>query len=102
MEVTLKIKDNLYKEIVIPPKNEGGESIVKRKLIKKNVLTNITLDTNDIITTSDLLNNKGNIIKNYCKIHVKEVGPIVVNHSREYINSIKTHKYNQIGFRTKH
>ena len=101
MELTLKIKDNLYNEILIPPKKEGAEPTVKRKLIKRNVITHITIDSNDILTTSDLLSSKGTILKNYCKIHIKEVGPIIVNHTREQINKLKKHNARTIGFRQK-
>ena len=72
-----------------------------RKLIKRNVLTNLNIDTNDIISISDVLNNKGSILKNYCRIHIKEIDPVIVNHSREYISNIKQHKFNQIGFKQK-
>lgn len=92
MEVILKIRDNLYQE------SEDGKT---RKLIKRNVLTNLNIDTNDIISISDVLNNKGSILKNYCRIHIKEIGPVIVNHSREYISNIKQHKFNQIGFKQK-
>lgn len=94
MEIILKIKDNLYKE------SEDGKI---RKLIKKNVITNLNVDTNDILTISDCLNNKGNVIKNYCRIHLREVGPVIVNHSREQISKLKQSRYNhnQIGFKQK-
>ena len=89
MEITLKIKDNLYQE------SADGKS---RKLIKRNVISNINVDTNDILTTSDILNNRGNIYKHYCRIHLKEVGPIIVNHSREQITKLKQHNARPIGF----
>lgn len=101
MEITLKIKDNLYNEIVIPPKKEGIEPVIKRKLIKKNAVTHITIDSNDIITISDLLNSRGTILKNYCKVYIKEVGPIIVNHTRDQINKLKKPHagFTKIGFR---
>lgn len=90
MEIILKVKDNLYTE------SEDGKT---RKLVKKNILTSLHIDSNDIIGISDVLNNKGNILKNYCRIHIKEIGPVVVNHSRDYISNIKQPKFKQIGFK---
>jgi len=84
------MKDNYYQE------HPDGKH---RRLIKRNVVTNITLDTNDIVTINDVLSNRGNILKNYCRIYLKEVGPIVVNHSREQVDILKKTKLNQIGFK---
>ena len=90
MEVTLKIKDNLYRE------SPDGK---RKKIIKRNAVSNITLDTSDIMATSDLLNTKGNILKNYCRLHIKEIGPVIVNHSREQINKLKQNNARPIGFK---
>ena len=90
MEVTLKIKEHLYQE------SEDGKS---RKIIKRNAISYLNIETNDILTIGDLLNNKGNIVKSYCRLHLREIGPVIVNHSREYVSKLKIHKTNQIGFR---
>lgn len=93
MEVTLKIKDNLYTD-----PDESGRS----KLIKKGCVTNLIVDTNDIITIGELINEKGKILKSYSRLHIKEAGPIVVNHSVDYIKKLKTPTLNKIGFKQKH
>ena len=93
MEVDLKIKENYYKE------SPDGKN---KTLIKKNVVSGITIETSDILAISDLLSYRGNILKNYCRIHLKEIGPVVVNHSREQINKLKKSKTNAIGFKQKH
>lgn len=99
MEVTLKIKDNVYEEI---EEQVEDKILVKRVLVKKNVITNLNIDTNDILLITDHINSKGNIKKNYCRIHLKEVGQILVNHSRQYVSNLKQHKFNAIGFKQKH
>lgn len=91
MEVQLKIKDDLYGE-----STDGGKT--RGKLIKKNIITSLTINTNDILSVSDILSNKGSVLKNFCRIHIREVGPVIVNHSHEYINKIKQHNARPIGF----
>ena len=96
MEIVLRIKDNVYDEI---EKQVGDKIFVKRKLVKKNVITNLNIDTNDILLISDHLTHKGSISKNYCRVHLKEVGQILVNHSRQYVSNLKQPKLNVIGFK---
>ncbi len=92
MEVTLKMKDNLYAESPDDGKTKGI-------LIKKNIQTTLTINTNDILIVTDVLDKKGKVLKSFCRLHIRELGPIIVNHSHEYINKIKQHNARPIGFK---
>ena len=78
MKITLTVKDNYYKDTTDK----------KQKLIKRNVRSNIIINTDDIIMISECLSNRGNVLKNFCRIHIREIGDIIVNHSRKEIVKI--------------
>lgn len=92
MEVTLQTKDHIWSE----PNKKG-----KRKLLKRNVITKITVDINDIITIGELVDESGKLLKDYSRIHIKEAGPMIVNHSVDYLKKIKGSIRTQIGFKQK-
>ncbi len=94
MMVEIKQIFNLYDE------NDKG----KKKLIKKNILIKRQVNVNDISNPSQIINDKGSIVKKKCKIYVKDVGELIINHSYEYISDLIMNKgksKQQIGFKIK-
>lgn len=79
--IELRIKEDLYSE----PQREGD----RRKLIKKGVITKVKPYLEDIRLIGTVVNNKGIEAKNYCKIYVRDIGFIVVNHSYAEIDEIQ-------------
>lgn len=92
MEIKLKMKDDIYRDL------KDGKT---KKLIRKNVESCMNININDIIAISDLINDKGRVDKNYCRIYIREVGPVIINHSRQYMEKLKNNinKTNAIGFK---
>ena len=90
MRVELKIITDLYSD-----PDEKGRS----KILKKNIKTRISLDTDMFEAPTELFNSRGNVIKNRCKIHIRDIGPMILNHSYEEIAKIKNQQYKPIlGF----
>ena len=85
---------NLYDE------DEKG----KKKLIKKNIILKRQVNINDISNPSQIIGTKGAVVKKKCKIYVKDVGELIINHSYEYISDLINNKgknRQQIGFKIK-
>jgi len=71
-----------------------------KKLIKRNVIRKILVNIFDIRNPREILNKKGDIIKTACEITIKDFGDIVVNHSYDYIKSLKEEESKtEIGFK---
>ncbi len=91
--VTLTVITDLYSD---PDKNG------KEKLIKRGIKTKMNIDTDHFDMCTQIINTKGDIVKNKCRILVRDYGPIVVNHSWEEINDLKNetkHRTQIKGFR---
>jgi hypothetical protein len=93
MLVELILKNDIYSE----PKTPEG----KVRIVKKNVITKMTCDPEiDISLPSEIVDNKGKVIEDMCKIYLKSIGEVVVNHSYKYIvNLIKVKEQKKIGFK---
>lgn len=75
----------------------------KEKLLKKGIRVKQSININDIISWDQIFNSKGTVLKNKCRIYVKDLGPVIVNTSTEEIQKLKdeNHKLNKrpsIGF----
>ncbi len=80
MIVELKMSNDIWSE------DKHG----KEKLIKKGVVTSCEIDTDLITFCCEVLNGKGNVIKNRCKIIMRGSDqPLVVNHSYRYISDLR-------------
>jgi len=60
----------------------------KNKVIKKNCIVRYLLDTDDIQYPQEVLNSKGGVVKNRCRIYVKGLDTLVVSHGYEYIKNL--------------
>ncbi len=87
MELKLQVHMNMY---------SGPEG--KEKLVKRNIPTWYYVDSDSIIAHHEILNTKGNIHKSKCKIFIRDIGGIIVNHSAEYIQKAKETEKQPIGF----
>lgn len=81
--IELKIKENLYNDV------EGKKPV----LIKKNVTSIVKPYIEDIRLIGTVLSNRGKELKNFCKIYVRDIGFLVVNHSYKELDNIQ-HEYN--------
>lgn len=72
---------NKIEDIYTPPDSTG-----KQKLLSKNLISKIILETNQI-QPSEFINQKGKIVKNKCT--VKYLGEyIILNHSYEEVKKL--------------
>ena len=78
--VTLTVLTDLYTD---PDKNG------KERLIKKDIKTLMNIDIDHLEMPTQIINTKGSIVKNKCRIVLRDYGPLVVNHSWEEINELK-------------
>lgn len=78
MKIEVKIKSSLYTD----PDEKG-----KQKLIKRNIITKRIINVDDKTAVEEVIDNKGKILKNCCRIFTREE-PIVVNHNYEYIKNL--------------
>jgi len=95
MLLEFKTKVDLYSE----PKSEKD----KPRLIKKGIIIKHQWDIDDVSKPEQILNSKGSIIKNKCRVFVKNYGDVVIEHSYEYICALKeqnhkTTRRTPIGF----
>jgi len=98
--IELRIKEDVYQETPAPTKD--NPEAFKRKLIKKGAVTKVKPYLEDIRLIGTVINNKGAIAKNFCKVYVRDVGFIVVNHSYEELDQIQElgHRPEQsVGFK---
>lgn len=58
------------------------------KLIKKNIIIKHYIDTDDMRTPQEIFNSRGNIQKKRCKVFIKDIGPVIVEHSYNEIKSL--------------
>lgn len=96
----LKVLENLFKEIV--SKGPDNQDTVKEKLVKKDVITLMECDPDEITGVKELLTKTGKKYKHRCIVNHKQIGMIVVNHSfEETINLLKPRERVIIkGFKT--
>ncbi len=90
MEIELNIKTDIY----------SHKNPKKPVLIKRNQIAKISTYTEDILLVKQIFTNKGEVDKSYCSLTIKDLGEIVVNHSYDYVRSIRDSK-TQIGFNYK-
>lgn len=94
--VELTVSSNLYSE---PDKNN------KQKLIKKDILTKLSVYIYDIEAHEEVFDQKGKLLKNSCRIHHKNIGTLVVNATYNDILSLKNKQHNPqskfVGFNSK-
>lgn len=76
MQLRLSVPINLYSE------DKKG----KEKLIKRNACTYFYIDSDLILSYQEVLNTKGNVYKNRCKIYIRSLDPIIVQHSIKDLN----------------
>jgi hypothetical protein len=95
--VELKVKFDIYSE----PKSTNE----KPKVIKKGVIAKICCNPeSDLFTPCEVVNNKGNVVKNECSVVVKDRGQLIVNHSYEEVKKMiygEEELINPIGFKIK-
>ena len=78
--INLKVISNLYSD----PDESGND-----RLIKKGIKTLINVDIDNLEYPTQIFNARGRVLKNQCKINLRDVGPLTVNHSFEYIKKLK-------------
>lgn len=78
--VTLNVINDLYSE---PDKNG------KDKLIKRNIKTRMNIDIDMFEMPIEIINSKGNVVKNKCRIYVRDVGPMTIAHTWDEIMELK-------------
>jgi len=83
--IELRVKEDLYDN----PKKEGG----RPPLIKKGVVTKIKPYLEDIRLVGTVVNHKGKELKDFCKVFIRDIGFVVINHTFEEIDKIQ-HEYN--------
>lgn len=82
---------------------EGEDDNVK--VIKRNLPVKKLVSIQDIKNPTQIFNKKGTVIKNKCRIYLKDEGELVINKSYEQVKRIiteeKTKPQAQIGFKLK-
>ena len=94
--VELSIETSLYSE----PDKDG-----KSVLIKKNIPLKISVYINDISSHEQVFNNKGKVLKGFCRIHHKDKGDLIVKATYDQIRKLKHREdkpaHDPIGFKYK-
>ena len=70
---------------IVKEEKNGKDKIIKRNLPVKKLVA-----INDIKNPTQLFSEKGLLIKNKCRIFVKDEGDLVINKSYEYIKNLLT------------
>ena len=78
--IELNVVSNLYSE----PDKAG-----KQKLIKKNIHTKISVYVDDIQAHEEVFDNSGKLLTKSCRIHHKNLGPLIIKHTYKQILEIK-------------
>ncbi len=78
--IELSFRTSLYTE----PDKDG-----KTKLIKKDIPIKVSVYINDISGHEEVFNNKGKILKGFCRIHHEKIGSIIVKESYSKIRQLK-------------
>lgn len=91
--IELNTHSSLYSE---PDKNG------KTTLIKSNIPIKISIYLNDITGHEEVFNNKGKVLKGFCRIHHKDIGSTIVKISYEKLKELKyiedKPQHSSIGF----
>lgn len=95
----LKCLESLYKEKEIF--NKDNEIIaIKHIPVKRNFVTKIDVDLEDIISIKEMYDNRGRIYKSRCLGHHRFLGNIVFSYSFKKLKEIKTSNIVKVkGFR---
>ena len=97
MQKEIKIVSDIYTDVHSKMKN--GKVHNKEILIKKDAVCKKIINTEDIISISEVFNNKGNILKSRCKINIKSEGEYLVDESyKDTVNYLYNLKLKKIGF----
>ena len=95
MKKEIQIITDIYTDIERKVKNK---TIIEEILVKKEALSKKLIDVEDIISLSEVFGANGKVIKNQCKINIKNEGEFLLNSSytkaKEHIFPNK----NNIGF----
>ncbi len=60
------------------------------KVVKRNVITECEIDTENITFLSEVVNSRGNIDKKKCKIILRGSNePLIINHSYQQISKLR-------------
>lgn len=78
--IELTMSSSLYSE----PDKQG-----KQKLIKKNIITKISIYIDDIQGHEEIFNSKGEVMNTTCRIYHKNLGPLIIKRSYKQISEIK-------------
>ena len=78
--IELTVSSSLYSK----PDKDG-----KEKLIKSNLVSKISMYIDDIRAHEEVLDDRGTIVKNICRIHHQNIGAMIVRHTYEFISKIK-------------
>lgn len=81
MLLEFKTRVDLYED----PKEDGGKS----KLIKKGIIVKHQWDLEKVMHPEQVINRKGQVIKNKCRVFVEDYGVVIVEHSYEAICKLK-------------
>ena len=89
MQIEIIKTVNLYKD------TKGNKS----KLIKRNAKYKMYINTNHISNPTEILDEKGNVLKNKCSVIIKDIGETVINKSYEEVkNLIRKQRHIVKGF----
>lgn len=89
--IELETINSLYSE----PDKDG-----KQKLIKSGIKARFSLYLDDIQAHEEFLDDKGKVYKNSCRIYHRNIGPMIINKSYEYISKLKQQDNSKhIGFK---
>jgi hypothetical protein len=100
----LKCLESVSKEIPVYSKDKQEVIDIKVKWVKRDFVTKMDVDPEQITTHKQFFNDKGEIYKNRCIVNITGFGNVIVKHSFEEITEIKSKLTNNIkvhGFRGK-
>ncbi len=84
----IKCLQDIYKES--PIIDENNQVIgTQERLVKKDVITLLDCDPEDILLTKQVTNNKGIKYKNRCMVNHRTLGNIIVKHSFEEMTKLR-------------
>ncbi len=76
----LKIQTHLYSE----PDKDGNTFPIKR-----NIPIRVSMYINEITGHEEIFNNKGKVLKSFCRIHHEKIGSIIIKESYDKISKLK-------------
>lgn len=77
MQIEITSTVNLYKDI------KGG-----KKLIKRNAKYKIFINTNHLSNPTEILDDKGNILKGKCSVIIKDIGETIIDKSYDEVKDL--------------